>query len=336
MAKPKVHVDDAPLHSGHAIRGMGFYTRNLMSALQKNKEIELVDKEYNIIHHPYFDLFSNTLKPKTGEKVVVTIPDVIPLLYPNIYKPGIKGRLNFFRQKSALQKVNAVITISETSKKDIVRLLNVPAEKIFVTLLGPGNPSKKTTKKLDLPKDYVLYVGDINWTKNTIKLIKAVSKAKTNLVIVGKQAKELKDRPDQFDFSHPEIAHFKELNKLLNEKNVYVLGYLKDEEFAAVYQQATLYCQPSYYEGFGLPLLEAMQAEIPIVAAQIQALVEVADDAAYYIDPYDEDDMSAGIEKVMLDNELRKELVNKGVKRVKQFSWEKTAHDTIEVYKTLL
>lgn len=334
--KLKVCVDDAPLKGGHAIRGMGFYAKNLINYLSNNHEITLCSDKCDIFHLPYFDLFTNSLKLKQGVKTVVTVPDVIPLLYPKIYKPGIKGKINFLKQKRALKNVDAVITISETSKKDIVRFLDVPADKIYVTYLGPGNPQKVTKKKMNLPKQYVLYVGDINWNKNIINLIKAINKIKTNLVIVGKQARELKDRPETFDFNHPEIKHFDELSKLLQSDNIRVLGYLESDEFSAVWQQATVYCQPSFYEGFGLPLLEAMQAGVPIVAAKTQALVEVAASAAEYFDPKSVEDMSEKINGVLKNSRLQNELIQKGVDRVKEFDWTNTAAKTVEVYKKIL
>jgi hypothetical protein len=149
MSKLLVHIDDAPLHTGHAVRGMGFYTKNLIASIDASRQVDLVSyQEANIVHYPYFDLFSNTLKVPNHKKIVVTVPDVIPLLYPKVYQPGIKGKLALRQQKKALRKVDAVITISETSKKDIVRLLDVPAEKVFVTYLGPGNKLKDTKQSI--------------------------------------------------------------------------------------------------------------------------------------------------------------------------------------------
>lgn len=337
MTKLRITIDDAPLRSGHAVRGMGFYTRNLIEALEDNKDIELSDNNYEVIHYPYFDLFSNTLKPPLDKKVVVTVPDVIPLLYPKHYPPGIKRKLNLLRQKRALKQVDAVITISETSKKDIVRLLDMPAEKVFVTLLGPGNPPLKTTTKLNLPNEFVLYVGDINWNKNLINFVSALSESSLKGVIVGKNARDLIDNPQEYDFRHPQLSHLKDLYRLLKDsKNVKVLGYLEDEEFAAVYQQATIYCQPSFYEGFGMPLLEAMQYDKPLVAARTQALVEVADDSALYFDPYSIKNISETLRTLGSDVKLKNNLLEKGRKRLKEFSWKKCAEETINVYRHVL
>jgi len=349
QTKLRVKIDDSPLNSGHALRGMGFYMRNLVDSIKESKKVELSDNDYDIIHYPYFDLFANTLHIIDGKKTVVTIPDLIPLMYPKIYKPGFKGRKSFAKQLKALKKVDAIITISETSKKDIVRLLKIPAEKIYVTYLGPGNKHSKTKMHLDLPDDYILYVGDVNWNKNIVSFIKAVNKANLNLVIVGKHARDILesklDTPvhgprdvlrTMFGQIHPEVKHFRELQQLLrNSKNVTTLGYVEDEEFAAVYQQATIYCQPSFYEGFGLPLLEAMEAKLPIAASKTQALVEIAGDAALYFDPYSIQDMSDKLRMLIENKKMQQELVSKGSGRVKYFSWDFTAEETIKVYENL-
>lgn len=335
MSKLHVHIDDAPLHSGHAVRGMGFYTKNLISSVDASKKVDLVTfQEAEIIHYPHFDLFSNTLKIPNNKKVVVTVPDVIPLIYPKIYQPGIKGKIALRQQKNALRKVNAVITISETSKKDIVRLLDVPAEKVFVTYLGPGNKLKDTKQKVNLKHEYVLYIGDINWNKNVNNLVKALNKNKMHGIIIGKQAKDLLDNPDSYDFDHPQLKHLKELYELLkNDNTVRVMGYLEEDVFRAVISQASIYCQPSFYEGFGLPLLEAMQVGLPIATAKTQALVEVAEDAAIYFDPHSVEDIADKLETLMNNKKLAKELINEGNKRIEGFSWDNTALSTIEVYE---
>src|SRR3989344_5080220 len=171
----KLYIEDSPLRSGHAVRGIGMYTRSLKNELAKS--VELVGREDNpdIILYPYFDLFHNTLKIKNGEKVVVMIHDVIPLLYPENYPPGIRGNLNLLKQKRELKKTKAILSDSETSKKDIIRLLNVDADKVFPTHLAPNplvQPVKQKNKlmevkeKYSLPEKFVLYVGDINYNKN--------------------------------------------------------------------------------------------------------------------------------------------------------------------------
>ena len=364
----KIAIDTYPLESGHASRGMGFYVRQLVKALMEeskksdNVKIETFNfrksgqnlPKYDVVHIPYFDLFFNTLKVNENIKTVVTVADVIPLIYPDKYPSGIRGSLSLIKQKRELKKANYIITISETSKKDIVRFLGITEEKIKVTYLAPGNTFikqsdsvlEKVRKKYDLPKEYVLYVGDVNWNKNIINLIKACKLAHIALVIVGKQAKEM-DMESSLEAvrgprdwlryvkgeAHPEEKHYRKLLSLFEDKNVYRLGYIDDSDIGPVYQMANCYCQPSFYEGFGLPLLEAFKAGVPVLASKTQALVEIGGEAAIYFDPYSVKDMAAKIRKLIKDKGMQISLTKKGKQRLADFSWEKVARETIKVYK---
>mgnify|MGYP001558649206 FL=1 len=199
----KIFVDTSPLQTGHAVRGVGFYTKELTKALGTNKKVALVESENkaDVVHYPFFDLFFLTLPSKKKKPVVVTVHDVIPLLYPKEYKPGIRGKAKFLIQKNRLKKVDAIITDSETSRKDIVRLLDIPKEKVFVTYLAPADRFRPITnhqsliitrKEYNLPESFVLYVGDVNYNKNVQGLLRAFSLITnhpsliTNLVLVGK------------------------------------------------------------------------------------------------------------------------------------------------------
>jgi glycosyltransferase involved in cell wall biosynthesis len=119
-------------------------------------------------------------------------------------------------------------------------------------------------------------------------------------------------------------------------KKIIRTGYLSDVELAAVKSMATIYCQPSYYEGFGLPVLEAMEAGIPVLAAKTQALVEIAENAAIFADPKSSDAFAEEISELINDKKLRKQLVKKGRSHVKKFSWEKAANQTLASYKKAL
>lgn len=342
----KVAIDSGPLTGGDAIRGIGVHTREVVAQLKKikNLEIDLVDfkvaalSKYDIVHYQYFHPHFLTLPLiKPAKKVILTIHDLIRLIYPSAYPPGIKGSLKFLLQKFNLRNIDAVITISETSKKDIVRFLNIPPEKIHVIYLAPQTKQKNiavstsTTKaKYNLPNKFVLYVGDVNYNKNILRLADACKIAKLPLVIVGKQAvsEEVNNNVE-----NQEWRQF--LRKYKNDKNVLRLGFLDDSDFEAVFHLASIYCQPSLYEGFGLPLLEAFERDVPIVAAKTQALVEVGGDACIYVDPKDPADMAHGILKVIKDKKLASGLIKKGAKRLENFSWSKTAQQTYEVYEEI-
>lgn len=360
----KVAIDGGPLNSGHSVRGIGVHTKLLIEHLKniKNLQVDVVDfktadlSKYDIVHYQHFNPFFISLPFFKKTKTILTIHDLIYLIYPNHYPPGIKGRLKFLVNKFLVQQVDAIITISETSKKDIVRFLGVSPDKVYVVYLAQKPIFKKISdkKKLDevkkkygLPAKFVLYVGDINYNKNIPNLIKTCKLAKLPLVISGKQAldietsgmgmDDIKGIKDWFRFilnkPHPELAHFKQILKNFDKsRNVMRLGFVPDEDIVALYNLATVYCQPSLYEGFGLPILESFASGTPVAAARTQALVEIGGNACQYFDPKDLKDMTKKISELMANQNLRKDLIGKGNEKVKDFSWDKTAKETYEIY----
>jgi len=329
----KVFIDKNPLSGGHAVRGVGFYTKNLINSLGNTKEVELLDSPQGaeIIHYPYFDLFSHTLKI-INKPTIVTIHDVIPFLYPKCYPPGIKGRINFFRQKRALKYVAQIITDSETSKKDIVRFLGVESNKVSVVYLAADDKFSKiknkkvledVRRKYDLPSMFVLYVGDINYNKNLETLCKACIKAKKYLVIAGKAAQQVEEFSS---FKHAELKHYKNLVECFKSKYIKRLGFVPDKDLIVLHNLADVYCQPSLYEGFGLPPLQSLACGTPVIAARTNTLVEVLGDAAEYFKP---NDVGALAKLLRNDNFKTGNLPRK-------YSWEKTAHETFKIYKQVL
>lgn len=346
----KIAIDISPLKSGHQFRGIGFYTKNLVESLQLIKvndfEVELIDKgkippDCDLVHYPYFDLFWVILPMIKNKKTVVTIHDVTPLVFPKNYPPGIKGEIKFQIQKCSLKSVNAVITDSKSSKQDITKYLDYPPEKIHVIYLAPGSHFKKlptlnsalsTQRKYCLPHCFVLYVGDVNYNKNVLGLAKACKLIGIPLVIVGKQAVQ-KD----FDKTHVENQPLVQLIKEFgNDKKVMRLGFIPDEDLVAIYNLASVYCQPSFYEGFGLPVLQAMACGTPVVSSNKPCLPEICGEAAIFFDPYQPKEISKAIVNVLSDESLCDKLKQLGFKQAKKFSWEKTGRETYEVYKKVV
>lgn len=353
MVDMKVAIDVGPLKTGDSIRGIGVYTRELVVALESlqkvgksNFEIYPVDyfnnqqltiNNYNIIHLTRFNPFriSVPFKKPAGNKFVLTIYDLIPLIYPNHYPPGIKGKINWFINKCLIRKnIDAIITISETSKKDICRFIGINPEKIFVTHLAPRaifrkleirNSDLVIKKRYGLPDRFAIYVGDLNYNKNIPNLVKACKLAGIPLVIVGKQAAEL----PKMDLSHPELVHLKNIDW----GNVVRVGFVPDSDLVKIYNLATVFVQPSFYEGFGLPLLEAQASGVPVVASKTQALVEIAEGSALFFDPKDSKDMAEKIKMVTEDVDLKNRLIQKGIKNAAGYSWGKTATETVKVYE---
>jgi len=349
MKKVTVGLDVSPLHSGHKVRGIGFYTQRLLKELRKISGLtvkELRSKEeirradYDALHIPYFQPYFFTLPFKRTKPLVVTIHDLIPVKYPGHYPPGVKGWWRWQIQKLLLRRADFIVTDSFASKYDIAELAGYPQDRIYVAYLAAGeefrlieNQRVKSIvrEKYDLPEKFVLYVGDVNWNKNIPGLVKACKKAEVPLVIIGKQAANR-----NFDRTHPENKDLVWLQKYagMNPKTVRLLGFVPTTDLATIYNLAAAYCQPSFDEGFGLPLLEAMASGCPVVAANRGSLPEVAGEAAILAEPGARE-IARALKKVLADASLRRRLVQAGLRRAKEFSWEKTAQQTTRIYHLL-
>jgi glycosyltransferase involved in cell wall biosynthesis len=334
----KIAIDSGPLSSGHSARGVGAYTRELLKALNMSGvDVGSEDlNKYDVVHFTSFKPFEVSIpfsKPE-GTKFVLTIYDLTPLIYPKHYPPGVKGRINWLINKYLIRKnIDAVITISETSKKDISRFIGIDPKKIHVTYLAPKSVFKtknvsgedEIKKKYNLSDRFALYGSDINYNKNIPVLLKACKLAIIPLVMIGKDAKEVKN----LDLEHAELSHLKGIDWTGTNR----LGYVPDEDLPAIYKLASVYVLPSLYEGFGMPMLEAFAAGTPVVAAKTQALLEIGEGAAVFADPKSPEDFAEKIQKVLTDKKLRDELIKAGKAVSEKFSWEKTAKETLKVYK---
>jgi glycosyltransferase involved in cell wall biosynthesis len=184
---------------------------------------------------------------------------------------------------------------------------------------------EELNKKFGITKPYILFVGTIQPRKNIAKLIEAVSLLKNKeiqLVVVGKKGwlwEEILAAPEKFKITD----------------RIKFLDFVGNEDLPSLYKNAQCFVLPSLYEGFGLPVLEAMQFGCPVVTSNVSSLPEVGGDAAIYFDPESVDDMAEKIDKVISDEKLRAEMTEKGYNQVKKFSWEKTAKETLKVLEEL-
>lgn len=344
----KIAIDISPLSSGHKVRGVGFYLEHLKQALityfPKHNYLFFNDRkelsgDIDVVHYPYFDPFFITLPINKKYKTVVTVHDLTPLVFPDHFPAGIKGNLRWQLQKHNLRKVDAIIADSFASKQDIVKIAGIAENKVDVAYLAAGEKFKKSTKaesqiitKYKLPEKFALYVGDVTWNKNVPRLVKAAIEANIPLVMIGKSL-TAKD----FDASNPWNKDLVEVQKLTENNNtIYTLGFVPDEDLVAMYNAATVFVFPSIYEGFGLPVIEAMQSGCPVITTKGGSLEEVAGEAAYQINPYSEKDLAEALIKVFNNKSLQNELITKGLKQAVKFSWRKTAEETIEVYKKVI
>lgn len=349
----KIGFNISPLTNENNVRGVGVYTKNLLENLKKDKKIEVIEftdklnQKVDLIHYPWFDLFFNTLPIKKICPTVVTIHDVMPLVFSKFYPTGVKGKIKLQLQKLSLKSCSAIITDSQTSKSDIHKFLKIPQQEISVIALAADKKFKKLSskqklqvkRKLNLPDKFLLYVGDVNFVKNTPFLIREFLKLRTNnqfadisLVLIGKSFTK------KIESFHPELKSLIETKKLIDEEGekIEALGYLETDDLVGVYNLATAYIQPSLYEGFGLPILEAMAAGCPVISSESGSLKEVGKDAVIYFNPVADGELSSAIVKLLSSDTLRKELINRGLERAKDYSWEETTKQTIEVYAKVL
>ncbi len=333
-------------NTGHQGRGVGVYGAELVKAIKEKNEVEVVEfselKEIgnvDLVHFLHFDLFQKTLPAKLKIPVVVTVHDVTPLVFPEHYPAGIKGKIRLFWQKNSLKRAAKVITISEASKKDIIKYLGIKEEKIEVIYSGVANHFrkindsallKKAKEKYYLPEKFAFYSGNVNWNKNILNMTQACINADLDLVIVGKSFSE------RSNLEHPEMQSFKEfLQKYESHPKVHILGYIEDEEMVAILNQATVALFTGFYEGFGFPILEAQACEIPVITSNLSSMPEIGGDGALYVDPYKVDEITAAINKVLADESLGKVLIAKGKANADRFSWKKCAEQTIKVYQKI-
>ncbi len=328
------------------VRGIGSYTQNLKAELKKAKAPFVIDfvekvtdsKKFNLIHYPYFDFFFHTLPIRAKTKRIVTIHDVIPLLFPDKFPAGVRGYLNLFLQKRALANVDFIICDSKASKRDIVDKLSVDENKVEVIYLAAGAAFTKLSNpkllsgvksKYNLPDKFCLYVGDVNWNKNTSGLLHAVANCKVPIVMVGKA------------LTDSSLIQTKEIDTLIKslgiQKLVTKTGYIPEPELVAVYNLADVTVSPSFYEGFGLPVLESMACGTPVICSDNSSLAEIGESAAIFCDPSDPVDIAKKIKEVIdASSTQREQLSKKSINHAQKYSYSKTARQTIDLYQKAL
>lgn len=327
------------IHKG----GVPNYTKNLVTNLEDIKDLELIPF-FSSMRQKYsgdikgvksfkmpptlFEIFFNQLRivpiekfigevdifhssdwiqPPTKARKVTTYHDLVPLKYPQWSHPKIV-EVNKRRLKLVEKEIDMVIAVSESTKKDLLEISNIPEEKIVVIYEGveqrffkKNSPKEieEFKKKYNLPQAFVLAIGGVGERRN-LKRVKEASKD-YNLVITGE-----------------------------------TIPWISDEEMPLLYSSAKVLLYPSLYEGFGLPILEAMASSIPVVTSNISSMVEIAEDNAMLVDPGDIKDIKKNLEIIMKDEQIRKDMIGNGLHQASRFRWDNTAHETYEVYKRLL
>jgi len=271
---------------------------------------------------------------KRNTKMVVTLHDMIAFLYPEIWS-GLSGfRIRNYIKLSS-QRADVILTVSNSAKKDIVRILKIPEDKIKVIYCGVNKKLYKpipdlslqglVKRKYGIRKKFILIVGPLGTRKNHDRLIDAYSilpkyiREDYQLIITGEKKGTYNNL-------------LKKASKTRLADDIVFTGFIPEKEMPMVINAASLFVFPSLYEGFGIPLLEAMACGTPILASNVSSIPEVVGSAALLFDPYNINEMASVIDRVVTDKDLRQKLVQRGFERIKKYSWENTAKEILGVF----
>jgi glycosyltransferase involved in cell wall biosynthesis len=271
--------------------------------------------------------------------LAVTVHDVIPLVFPDEYR-SFYGRFLQYSYLSSLRKADLIFTDSEYSKTDLVSNCGIRGDRIVVAYLGfdadlfkalPPNLSeqREVLGRYGIEQPYLLHVGSLEPRKNLVRLLQAYR------VLIDRR----RDFSLQLVLCGRTSASSNEILRAIRApgrpRRVIVTGAVPDRDLAVLYGVATACAMPSLYEGFGLPLVEAMASGVPVMSSNASCLPEIAGDAALYFDPESVEEMSECMERLLSDSALRDALVARGLERTRRFSWEGCARKTLAALKSL-
>ena len=292
------------------------------------------DIDADIAHVPYWGT-----PLSCPVKLVTTLLDVIPLLYP-VYNTGHLTGLYTSLVSAAVRGSNHIITISETAKIDIEEQLNIPEDLITVTYLAPADRfhprigaenDEAVRAKYDLPDNFVLYLGGFDWRKQVNTLLLAytyVGEADGDsfpLVLAGRE-------PAYDDKLFPNLRAYS--RRLNIDDYLRWIGFVDEVDKPALYRLADVFVYPSLYEGFGLMALEAMAAGTPVVTSDAIVFEEILEDAAYIV--HNAREMAGAIIALLIQQPLREAMINQGLALASNYSWRKTANETLAVYESVM
>lgn len=259
---------------------------------------------------------------RPSAKLVVTIHDLSFERYPEFFSPKARLWHRLVNPRQLCLRADAILATSEHTKMEIVELYKIPEERITVTPLGvdesffqraDAENKRAVRQRYGLPERYVLTVGNLEPRKNVASVIAAFDRLQpdADLVMVGRPVWNVE-------------ALYRQAQASRMRGRIRFLGYVNAADRPTVYQMAQAFVYPSYYEGFGLPALEAMGSGVPVVASGTTSLPEVVGDGGLLVDPYDVHDLASALDAVLQDSALRSRCIDRGVARARRFTWDAT------------
>lgn len=358
--------------------GYGTYIRNLVRAmcrLETPFRFSLIAKQENLPEFSFlpphlkpvvydrsdrdrrdnvaFPLFLRSLKPDLvhiplnsvpvflPKPFVVTIHDMSSVVMG--YRGQPHSRLHLLRFRLGLVRASRVIAVSESTRQDVVQLMNIPDDRVRriynaidpdYYAAGSAEERRQTMERYQIGHPYLLYAGSVKPQKNVARIVEAFSVVRRDL------AGHPRFKDLRLVIIGDEISKYPRIRQAVVQSRVreYVrfLGFVPSDALRSFYQGAEAFVFPSLYEGFGLPPLEAMAAGTPVITSNVSSLPEVVGDAASFVKPENVFDIARGVKEVLLEEDLRQRMVSRGLEQVRQFSWTQTARQVLETYQNVL
>ncbi|MDQ3190485.1 MAG: glycosyltransferase family 4 protein [Bacteroidota bacterium] len=315
----------------------GSVTGKLLSPLWRSFNVtsDISRNNTNIFHGLSNELPFNI--KKSGAKTIVTIHDLIFIRFPQLYSP-IDRKMYEIKFKKACKDADHIIAVSEQTKNDLITFFNIKSDKISVvyqscdpsyfTFSENEQQFQKIKQKYNLPENYLLYIGTIEERKNLLTLLKAIKQLPVNidipLVVIGNKKK------DYFKI----IREYIKANNL--EKKVIFPERVDNSELPFLYNKAKIFIYPSIFEGFGIPVLEALLCKVPVITSNCSSLPEAAGPFSELTDPTNAEELTLKIRLILSDPEKGITMVEQGLKHAQKFHPKKTSQDLMAIYKGLM
>jgi glycosyltransferase involved in cell wall biosynthesis len=323
--------DDTTILEKPNFRRISLWTPSHHRLERYSLNVELMRLGLDVLHSPDF------IPPhRPSCKSVITVHDLAFLLYPHFLTKESARYYGHIDQ--AVRWTDHIIAVSESTKRDTIQHLGVPQDKITVVyeaanpIFGPvdrDEARKEVRNRHGVDGPFVLFVSTIEPRKNVPTLLRAIwqlresYKADVRLVVAGGKGWLFEDA-------------FAVVEDLQLDGTVHFVGRVSSEDLLYLYNAAEMLAHPAFYEGFGLPPLEAMVCGLPVIVSDVASLPEVVGDAGMLIDPHDVDELTVALWRVLTDSELRQEMRDKGLRQAERFSWERAARETLAIYRLAL